>query len=190
MDPAGLSTLVACRLIPLNKCPGVRPIGVGEVLRRIIGKAVMRIVRPDVVRAAGSLQVCAGLEGVCAAAVHAMHEIVRNEATEGILLVDAANTFNNLNRKATLHNMKFICPALATVLNNTYQPPTRMFVSGGGEVRSSEGTTQGDPLGMAMYALAVIPLIDKLQELHSATSQVMQLLLARVNSSVHGGTIW
>ena len=43
VDPEGLSALVACRLIPLNKCPGIRPIGVGEVLRCIIGKAVMRI---------------------------------------------------------------------------------------------------------------------------------------------------
>ena len=33
VDPEGLTTLVACRLIPLNKYPGVRPIGVGEVLR-------------------------------------------------------------------------------------------------------------------------------------------------------------
>ena len=30
--------LVACRLIPLNKNPCVRPIGVGGVIRRIIGK--------------------------------------------------------------------------------------------------------------------------------------------------------
>ena len=39
-------------------------------------------------------------------------------------------------------------------------------MSGGGEVLSSEGTTQDDPVGMAMYALAVIPLISKLLELH------------------------
>ena len=39
VDPEGLSTLVARHLIPVNKCPGVRPIGVGEVLRRRIGKA-------------------------------------------------------------------------------------------------------------------------------------------------------
>ena len=166
VDPEGLSTLVACRLIPLNKCPGIRPIGVGEVLRHIIGKAVMRIASLDVVIAAGSSQVCAALEGGCEAAVHAMRDFFSHEDTEGILLVDAANAFNNLNRKAALHNMKFLCPALATILTNTYQSPTRMFVSGGGEVLSSEGTTQGDPLGMAIYALAVIPLI---QDLHGNT---------------------
>ena len=112
----------------------------------------MRIVRFDVVTAAGSSQVCAGLKrGGCEAAVHTTRNIFSHKGTEGILLVDGANTFNNLNRKAALHNMSFICPALVMVLHvsNTYQVPTRMFISGGGEVLSSEGTTQGDPLGMA-----------------------------------------
>ena len=39
LDPLLLKTYVASRLIPLNKNPGVRPIGVGEVLRHIVGKA-------------------------------------------------------------------------------------------------------------------------------------------------------
>ena len=39
VDSAGLTAFTACRLIALDKCPGVRPIGVGEVVRRIIGKA-------------------------------------------------------------------------------------------------------------------------------------------------------
>lgn len=38
VEPSSLEALVACRLIPLDKCPCVRPIGVGEVLRRLIGK--------------------------------------------------------------------------------------------------------------------------------------------------------
>ena len=35
-----IAALNACRLIPLNKNPGVRPIGIGEALKRIMGKAV------------------------------------------------------------------------------------------------------------------------------------------------------
>ena len=34
-----LGAFFACRLIPLKECPGVRPIGVGKVLRQIIAKA-------------------------------------------------------------------------------------------------------------------------------------------------------
>ena len=75
VDPSGLAAYTACRLIPLDKNPGVRPIGVGEVLRRIVGKAVMRIARQDLQCAAGSSQLCAGQIGGCEAAVHAMKRI-------------------------------------------------------------------------------------------------------------------
>ncbi len=64
LHPDDLSAFVACRLIPLDKCPGVRPIGVGEVPRRIIAKAVLSLFRQDVQDAAGPLQVCAGQEGL------------------------------------------------------------------------------------------------------------------------------
>ena len=77
IHPEGLSALVACRLIPLNKCPGVRPIGVGENCKCIIVKAVLRIVSKDVEAAADPLQVRAGQDGRCEAAVHAMCKIFK-----------------------------------------------------------------------------------------------------------------
>ena len=39
----GISTLVACRLVAPDKNPGIWPIGIGEILRRLIGKAILCI---------------------------------------------------------------------------------------------------------------------------------------------------
>ena len=96
VDPGGVDALVACRLIALNKCPGVRPIGIGEVVRRIIAKAVLLIIKLDILEAAGSLQLCVGQDAGCEAAVHAMRSIYSDPSTEGVLLVDASNAFNCL----------------------------------------------------------------------------------------------
>ena len=46
VDPSSLDAFTACRLVSLDKCPGVRPIGIGEVVRRIIGKAVLTAAGP------------------------------------------------------------------------------------------------------------------------------------------------
>ena len=67
VDPTGIETLVTCRLIPLDKGPGVRPIGIGETPRQIMAKAIMSVLRPDILEVAGSLQLCAGQEAGCEA---------------------------------------------------------------------------------------------------------------------------
>ena len=47
----------------LDKGDGsVRPIGVGEVFRRIMAKCVIQITKPDILDVTGSLQVSAGQE--------------------------------------------------------------------------------------------------------------------------------
>jgi len=80
-----LEALISCRLIPLDKNPGLRPIGVGEVLRRIASKVVMKVLKEDIKVAAGGLQLCAGQEAGCEAAVHAMHDIFESIETEAVL---------------------------------------------------------------------------------------------------------
>jgi len=72
VDPLSVEAILANRLIPLNKGEGAVPsIGVGEVLWRIIGKCVMKVTKPDVIDASGSLQVCAGHKSGSEAAIHA-----------------------------------------------------------------------------------------------------------------------
>ena len=50
------------------------------------------------------------------------------------------------------------------LLINSYRCPTELFMDGD-VILSQEGTTQGDPLAMAMYGLATIPLIRRLDGL-------------------------
>ena len=79
------------------------------------------------------------------AVIHAMHDVFNDDNTEGILLIDAENAFNSINRKVTLHNLKLICPVIATYISICYVYPARLFIIGGGELFYNEGTTQGDP---------------------------------------------
>ena len=73
VDPRGLTAFVACHLIALDKCPGVRPIGIGETARRLIDRAIARVLSDDNQAAAGPLQLCAGHQSGCESAVHAIY---------------------------------------------------------------------------------------------------------------------
>ena len=57
--------------------------------------------------------------------------------------------------------MKMPLP-IATVLINTYRMKADLFINGE-TIPSEEGTTQGEPLAMAMYAVAILPLIQQLK---------------------------
>ena len=60
-----------------------------------------------------------------------MRRTFQHENSDAVILVDAAKAFNNLSRKAFLHNIKFICREIATCVNNCYSVPARLFISGG-----------------------------------------------------------
>ena len=73
-----ISTLVACRLVPLMKEDnGIRPIGIGEVLRRIVGKSISKVVEDDIQSACGNIQTCSGVKCGIDSAVPCTEESVR-----------------------------------------------------------------------------------------------------------------
>ena len=110
---SSLEESLACRLIPLDINPGLRPIRIGEGLRRIASKVVVLHIREDIILAVGSLQVCGGQEARCVSLVHAMQEIYEDQSSGAVLLLNASNAFNSINRNAFLHNITIICPPLA-----------------------------------------------------------------------------
>ena len=169
VDPSGLSAFVTCHLIALDKCPGVRPIGIGETARRIIGRAIAKVLSDDIQMAAGPLQHCAGRQSGCESVVHAMRQVLESSETEAIILVDATNAFNCLNRQTALRNIRHLYPPLSKILINTYREDVQLYADRE-TILLQEGTTQGDPLAMAMYGRAVNPLIHRLKQ--DATKQI------------------
>ena len=47
IPPDDLIAYNGCRLVALEKCPGVRPIDIGEVMRRITGRIILDCIRQD-----------------------------------------------------------------------------------------------------------------------------------------------
>ena len=76
-----LRALMASRMIALDKCPGVRPIGIGETLRRIIGKTVCLATKGDIEGLCGVSQLCAGTAAGIEGAVHAINELFEEKKT-------------------------------------------------------------------------------------------------------------
>ena len=63
---------------------------------------MIKVVKQDILESSGLLQVCSGHKSGSEAAVHAMNSLFQHEETDAVLLVDASNAFNSLNRAAAL----------------------------------------------------------------------------------------
>jgi len=108
---------------------------------------------------------CGKLKSTIETAIHAVRKSYKDE-NRCLLLVDADNTFNKLNRKVSLENIKTVCVPMYRYLHNSYNTPTMLlYISKMGATYSTlsqEGVTQGDNAAMAMYALSTRPLMQTL----------------------------
>ena len=82
--------------------------------------------------AAGLLQNCIGYSAGAEVAIHAMAQILDDDRTDEILLVDASN-------------IQITCPEISMYIINTYRSPSRLFTCGGVEILSPWGGGGGTP---------------------------------------------
>ena len=79
-------------------------------------------------------------------------------------MVDAKNAFNSVNRVVGLWNARIYWPRCSRFLFNIYRGFSSLWVNESTEpLYSKEGVTQGDPISMCFYAIALIPLIRSLR---------------------------
>ena len=152
-----MRALVSCQLIALDKNPGIHPIGIGETLGRIIGKTVCPLTKFDLSDTCNISQLCGGVRCGIEAAIHTISVLFKEHEGEGwgVLMIDATNGFNCINRQAAL---RILWPSCSLFLFNTYRAP--LVIKDSKELLySKEGVTQGDPLSMFVYAVATIPMV-------------------------------
>ena len=85
-------------------------------MRRIIGKVVVSAIGQKNISYSlvGSLQICAGHEAGCKAAVHSKDSIFSDKSTDAVVLIDTENAFTSVNKEPFIHNVEITCPAFST----------------------------------------------------------------------------
>ena len=75
---------------------------------------------------------------------------------------DVTKAVGNLQLRIQFHketgfflcNIELLCPPIATFVRYCYNVPERLFILGGKELLSQEGTTQGDPTATEVFEIA------------------------------------
>ena len=159
--------LAGAPLFPLRKHDGgVRPIAVGEVLRRLVSKVVCK----HLVKKCGPLleelgQFGVGVKGGAEAVVHAVRKVSESFPSIGILKIDLRNAFNEAERPAILEEIRLHRPEAEQWFRFCYDAPAVLLCDDTIlPFSSTRGVQQGDPLGPFFFALAILPCLRRLRQ--------------------------
>jgi hypothetical protein len=165
--------ICGARLIPLRKPGGkmaVRPIAVGEFLRRAVSKFAMRSAPArEAVDGLLPSQVGVQVEGACETTAMCLQNWIIAHADEpwwAVLQIDLANAFNSVDREALLAEIKLRAPKLLAWANFCYAHHSNLFLQGS-PIKSEQGVQQGDPLGPLFFCLVWQRIVEQMPDLLS-----------------------
>lgn len=116
--------LMMCRELALDKMPGVCPLGIGDILRRLIATCVLRVMVDQAVGACGTDNLCSGLKLGCEGGIHSMSALwddLSKDDGGGFLIGDGNNSFNELSRFQMLWMIRHKWPTGAWFAFNCYK---------------------------------------------------------------------
>jgi hypothetical protein len=143
-----------------KKDGGIRPIAIGNCLRRLTSKLACFQSRNIVNSYLSPYQLGVATKLGCEAAIHTTRTFVNNDQNRGkvVLKLDFKNAFNSVERDCILKEVQCHTPLLYPYLYQCYRNPSTLFF-GDHLTSSSVGAQQGDPCGPMIFSLAIQPII-------------------------------
>ena len=144
---------------------GIRPIAIGESLRRLVGKCLMSMVQQDARSYFWPAQVGVAVPAGAECVLHTVRAWLHRHkhSTDKVLCkLDFQNAFNVLSRDKFLAECPAHFPALARWTTWCYQD-TSSLRFGTSTLDPASGVQQGDPLGPLLFAAALQPLAEELR---------------------------
>jgi len=166
IPPSIIPSLFGASLTALRKkTGGIRPIAVGLVWRRLAAKVVVSRVTPNLEKMFSPHQLGVGVRGGAEAGAHAARRYwaAEHDGPRAFLKVDFRNAFNELYRDKMLAEVAVHLPTYLHFISAAYSSPSHLFFQDR-LVMSQRGVQQGDPLGPALFALTIQPIVSSITD--------------------------
>lgn len=144
-----------------KKDGGIRPIAVGNMWRRLAAKLVVSSITPELVELLAPHQLGVGIPGGAEAGSHAarIYWNASHPSIKAFLKLDFRNAFNEIRRDAILSSVATHFPQFYRFVAAAYQSPSSLFF-GTTLISSERGAQQGDPMGPALFAITIQPIVQ------------------------------
>ena len=147
----------------LKKDGGIRPIAIGNLLRRLVGRCCSTRLQEKSSAFFSPHQLGVSVRGGCEAILHSARKILEADPSLWCLQIDFINAFNLVSREAAFKEVLESFPEILAWVSTCYGRDSHLLF-GSETLLSQCGFHQGDPLAALLFSLVLQSLVNLIKE--------------------------